>query len=123
MEGVAHRSYGPVGNALGFLNHASAGELRILGEIPLRKTDGAGNALLDPDGNPDTSFLARIPADTPFTFQTLDKDGLVLDMSQTWARRVAGRSTRPTVADAMRAFANGYGVCGHPRLRATRQWT
>jgi hypothetical protein len=40
--------------------------------------------LLDPEGNPDTSFLAKIPADVPFTFQTLDRDGLVLNMSQTW---------------------------------------
>ncbi|MCC6952846.1 MAG: hypothetical protein IT290_01880, partial [Deltaproteobacteria bacterium] len=27
---------------------------------------------------------ARIPADVPFTFQTLDRDGLALNMSQTW---------------------------------------
>ena len=40
--------------------------------------------MLDPDGNPDTSFLAKIPADTPFTFQTLDSDGMVLNMAQTW---------------------------------------
>ena len=39
---------------------------------------------LDPDGNPDTSFLAKIPADTAFTFQTLNRDGMVLNMSQTW---------------------------------------
>ena len=39
---------------------------------------------LDPDGNPDTSFLAKIPADTAFTFQTLDKNGMVLNMAQTW---------------------------------------
>ena len=39
---------------------------------------------LDPDGNPDTSFLAKIPADVAFTFQTLDKDGMVLNMAQTW---------------------------------------
>ena len=38
----------------------------------------------DPDGNPDTSFLAKIPADTAFTFQTLDKRGMVLNTSQTW---------------------------------------
>ena len=38
----------------------------------------------DPDGNPDTSFLARIPADTAFTFQTLDKRGMVLHAAQTW---------------------------------------
>jgi hypothetical protein len=53
--------------------------LRILGEILLRKP-----GVTDPDGNPDTSFLARIPADTPFTFQTIDRDGLVLNMAQTW---------------------------------------
>src|SRR3712207_9233637 len=37
-----------------------------------------------PDGNPDTSFLAKIPADVAFTFQTLDKHGMVLNMAQTW---------------------------------------
>ena len=26
----------------------------------------------------------KIPADTPFTFQTLDKNGMVLNMAQTW---------------------------------------
>lgn len=67
----------------GFTNVATE-RLRILGEFPLRKFDSGGNPLRDGDGNPDTSFLARIPADTPFTFQTLDKDGLVLNMSQTW---------------------------------------
>src|ERR1051326_7785297 len=57
--------------------------MRILGEIPVRKFTGDDESL-DPDGNPDTSFLARIPADTPFTFQTLDKHGMVLNMAQTW---------------------------------------
>ena len=44
----------------------------------------SGGQPLDPDGNPDTSFLAKIPADVAFTFQTLDKDGMVLNMAQTW---------------------------------------
>ncbi|MEI8381565.1 MAG: hypothetical protein WCJ09_15665 [Planctomycetota bacterium] len=71
-----------------FFNHASE-RLRILGEIPVRKFNQKGQATssgqpVDPDGNPDTSFLARIPADTSFTFQTIDKDGMVLNMSQTW---------------------------------------
>jgi hypothetical protein len=57
--------------------------LRILGEIPVRKFAGDKQPT-DPDGNPDTSFLAKIPADTPFTFQTLDKNGMVLNMAQTW---------------------------------------
>jgi hypothetical protein len=65
-----------------FLSHANE-RLRILGEIPVRKFDRAVQPL-DPDGNPDTSFLARIPADVPFTFQTLDKDGMLLNMAQTW---------------------------------------
>jgi hypothetical protein len=58
--------------------------LRILGEVPLRKFDADSNQPLDPDSNPDTSFLARIPADVPFTFQTIDKDAVGLNFSQTW---------------------------------------
>ncbi len=82
MEPNTHRSYGP--NAgMQFFSHASE-RLRVLGEIPLRKTTSGGQPLLDPEGNPDTSFLARIVADTPFTFQTLDRNGMVLNMSQTW---------------------------------------
>jgi hypothetical protein len=65
-----------------FHNHANE-RLRILGEIPVRKFNG-GPEPLDPDGNPDTSFLAKIPADTAFTFQTLDRNGMVLNMAQTW---------------------------------------
>lgn len=65
-----------------FSNHAGE-RLRILGEIPVRKFDGDKQPL-DPDGNPDTSFLARIPANVAWTFQTLDKNGLVLNMAQTW---------------------------------------
>ncbi|HVS00630.1 MAG TPA: hypothetical protein VMW27_28680, partial [Thermoanaerobaculia bacterium] len=58
--------------------------MRILGEIPVRKPNAA--RLLRPDGNyeVDTSFLARVPADTSVTFQTLDRRGMVLNMAQTW---------------------------------------
>lgn len=65
-----------------FYSHAME-RLRILGEIPLRKFKG-NEQPTDPDGSPDTSFLAKIPADTAFTFQTLDKNGMVLNMAQTW---------------------------------------
>ncbi len=65
-----------------YYNHARE-RMRILGEVPVRKTVG-GKAVLDPDGNPDTSFLAKIPADVAWTFQTLDKDGMVLNSAQTW---------------------------------------
>src|SRR5262249_18713081 len=57
--------------------------LRILGEIPVRKFVD-GKQPTDPDGNPDTSFLAKIPADQPFTFQLIDKNGMNLTMAQTW---------------------------------------
>jgi len=65
-----------------YYNHAGE-RLRILGEIPLRKFAG-NDQPKDPDNNPDTSFLARIPADTGFTFQTLDKRGMLLNAAQTW---------------------------------------
>jgi hypothetical protein len=82
MEPNSHRSYGPhIGQH--FQSHANE-KLRILGEIPLRKFNPDGSLILDSEGNPDTSFMARIPADTPFTFQMLDTNGLVLTMAQTW---------------------------------------
>jgi mono/diheme cytochrome c family protein len=62
---------------------ASNERLRILGEIPVRKFVD-GEQPIDSDGNPDTSFLAAVPADVPWTLQTLDRDGLVLNMAQTW---------------------------------------
>ena len=86
MEPSSHVARGPGiggGRVRGFYNHATE-RLRILGEIPLRKTNAQGQPILDTTGDPDTSFLAKIPADTPFTFQTIDRDGLVLNMSQTW---------------------------------------
>ncbi len=82
MEPTSHRSYGPAEGS-GYFNAANE-RLRILGEIALRKTDASGRPVRDANGDPDTSFLAKIPADTPFTFQTLDKDGLALNTSQTW---------------------------------------
>lgn len=66
-----------------YANHALE-RLRILGELPVRKFTADGSEPKDPDGNPDTSFLARLPADQPFTFQLVDKDGMTLTMAQTW---------------------------------------
>ncbi|MGH7222225.1 MAG: hypothetical protein ACRELF_03275, partial [Gemmataceae bacterium] len=89
MEPTTDRNRGPKSGRL-FHSHANE-RLRILGEIPVRKfrkgepgASATGGQPLDPDGNPDTSFLAKIPADTAFTFQTLDKNGMVLNMAQTW---------------------------------------
>jgi hypothetical protein len=65
-----------------YYNHARE-RLRILGEFPVRKF-AYDKQPIDPDGNPDTSFLAKLPADVAWTFQTLDKHGMVLNMAQTW---------------------------------------
>jgi hypothetical protein len=102
-----------------FYNHAEE-RLRILGEIPLRSFAG-DNQALDADGNPDTSFLAKIPADTPFSFQTLDRRGLVLNMAQTWHQLRPGEirhncggchahSQRPTSFSLTRAAKADYQV-------------
>lgn len=82
MEPNTHRSYGP-NEGRQFNSHANE-RLRVMGEIPLRKFNPDLSPVLDAEGNPDTSFLARIAADTPFTFQTLDRNGMVLNMAQTW---------------------------------------
>jgi len=66
-----------------YYNHGRE-RYRILGEMPVRHFDRDGKQPLDPDGNPDTSFLAKIPAGVAWTFQTLDKHGMVLNMAQTW---------------------------------------
>jgi hypothetical protein len=93
MEPITDRRYGPnsspSGNAGDFISHANE-KLRILGEIPVRKFDINDDPIMDVEGNPDTSFLVKIPADTPFTFQTLDRNGMTLNMSQTWHQVKAG---------------------------------
>ena len=76
LQPVTDRSYPNNGRA--FESHFSE-RVRILGEIPVRK-----EGVIDAQGNVDTSFLAKIPADVPFTFQTLDRNGLVLNTAQTW---------------------------------------
>ncbi len=87
MEPITDRRYGPNhsphNHAGDFISHANE-KLRILGEIPVRKFDDNNQPVMDSEGNPDTSFLVKIPADTPFTFQTLDRNGMVLNASQTW---------------------------------------
>lgn len=81
LEPTTDRRNGPKAGRL-FRSHAME-RMRILGEIPVRKFAGDKEPL-DPDGNPDTSFLAKIPADVAWTFQTLDKEGMVLNTAQTW---------------------------------------
>jgi hypothetical protein len=81
MEPTTDRRNGPHAGRR-YFNHAHE-RLRIAGEIPVRKFVG-GQQPLDPDGNPDTSFLVKIPADVGFTFQTLDARGMLLNSAQTW---------------------------------------
>lgn len=76
MQPITDRSY--PNDACAFASNLNE-RFRILGEIPVRK-----EGVMDAQGNVDTSFLAKIPADVPFTFQTLDRNGLVLNMAQTW---------------------------------------
>jgi hydrazine synthase alpha subunit-like protein len=76
LQPITDRSYPNNGRAFDSL---FSERVRILGEIPVRK-----EGVIDAQGNPDTSFLTRIPADVPFTFQTLDRNGLVLNGAQTW---------------------------------------
>ncbi len=76
LQPVTDRTYPNNGRA--FDSNFSE-RVRILGEIPVRN-----EGVIDAQGNTDTSFLAKIPADIPFTFQTLDRNGLVLNTAQTW---------------------------------------
>ena len=50
--------------------------IRILGEFPVDQF----KQYIDSSGKPDTSFIAKVPADTPFFLQTLDKRGMALDI-------------------------------------------
>ncbi|MFT6735415.1 MAG: hypothetical protein ACJAS9_003623, partial [Polaribacter sp.] len=51
----------------------------ILGEFPLTHTN-----TIDEQGNPDTSWLAKVPADTPFLIQSLDANGMTVISELTW---------------------------------------
>ncbi len=124
-----------------FKNHAME-RLRILGEVPLRKFV-EGKQPADPDNNPDTSFLAKIPADVAFTFQTIDKDGMVLNMAQTWHQVRPGEirndcggchahSQQPTLFKETYAARDDYQVfdltqktpllAAHDKDETKRQW-
>ena len=55
----------------------------ILGEFGVRNVNG-GKPRMDPSGNPDTSFLVRFPANTPYLMQGIDCEGHTLNTDQTW---------------------------------------
>lgn len=61
-----------------------AGErVAVLGEFPVRNYSG-GKPVLDARGLPDTSFLVRFPANTPYLMQGIDCEGRTLNTDQTW---------------------------------------
>ena len=83
-----------------------------------------GAPVLDPEGNPDTSFLAKIPADTPFTFQTLDRNGTGAQHGADLAPGAARRDARTTAAAATRTASSRSPSTPPPRRsRATRSST
>ncbi|MBL4705578.1 MAG: hypothetical protein JKY54_13725, partial [Flavobacteriales bacterium] len=59
----------------------------IIGEFPLTHKD-----VIDGQGNPDTSWAAKIPAETPFFIQTLDKNGMTLVSELTWRSLKSGEN-------------------------------
>lgn len=68
-----------------FLSHNRGSQIwGILGEVPLRKFGPGGQPILDPQGNPDTSFEARIPANVPVHNRLIDQNGILLTAEWTW---------------------------------------
>ena len=56
----------------------------ILGEVPVLHYDAQDQRIFDPSGNPDTSFLIRLPANVLHQLQAIDCDGHMLNTDQTW---------------------------------------
>lgn len=61
--------------------YASAHQERweVLGEFPVHHA-----GMRDPRGDPDSSWLARVPADTPLLIQGIDRNGMTLFSELTW---------------------------------------
>lgn len=57
----------------------------ILGEFPF-----TNRATIDAQGNPDTSWSAVVPAETPLLIQTIDSNGMTLNSELTWRALKAG---------------------------------
>ena len=58
--------------------------VRILGEYPIRKWHENNDPVMNTvENKPDTSFIVRVPADTPFFFQAIDKRGMALNIETT----------------------------------------
>jgi hypothetical protein len=57
----------------------------ILGEFPLNY-----KSVTDDQNNPDSSWAAKIPSETPFLIQSLDKNGMTLNSELTWRALKSG---------------------------------
>ena len=71
----------------GYFTH-TAENWKILGEFPVRNSEG----LEDPDSEMDTSWLAKIPANTPHLIQSIDRYGMTLSTEQTWRHVAPGKT-------------------------------
>lgn len=58
--------------------------VRILGEFSVLNKTAAGETVLDENGNQDTSFLVRFPANNPYLMQAIDCSGRTLNTDMTW---------------------------------------
>ncbi len=86
----------------------------ILGEIPVRKRDSSGAPIVHADGEEDTSFLVRMPANTPYLMQGIDCQGRTLNTDQSWQQLRPGEEktcggchvhSRPSRRDFADTFA------------------
>jgi hypothetical protein len=57
----------------------------VLGEFPL-----TNKQTIDAQGNADSSWIAKIPAETPFFIQAIDKNGMTLISELTWRALKSG---------------------------------
>ena len=75
----------PVGIDTAFPFQALARErLDILCDVPIRHIRSDGTEPIDGDGNPDTSWLAKIPGDTPITLACLNANKEQIALARTW---------------------------------------
>jgi hypothetical protein len=70
--------------AFGEIRNVAGERLAILGEVSVRNREAAGAPVHGPDGEPDTSFLVRMPANTPYLMQAIDCEGRTLNTDQSW---------------------------------------
>ncbi len=77
MPNRGRRPYQEIANVLGE-------RVRILGEVSVRNRQSDGSPILHDDGEPDTSFLIRMPANVPYLMQTIDCEGRLLNTDQSW---------------------------------------